>query len=208
MSVTVELSSLTPAAEEGWSELFDLAEVDSESWVLLGGQMVSLHAAEHGAAERARSTEGHRRGRRGQGSSARHRVARCVALHRGFELDGISPDGIGHRFWRRADPGPGRVLFDVLAPEGLGSRTTLFTEPPARTVQVPGSKQAIDRSEVVDVTVTGMLSGLGRTGRVQRPSLLAAIIAKAAATARLRSPSVVDVAEVLAGADPHQLPTR
>jgi hypothetical protein len=56
------------------------------------------------------------------------------------------------------------------------------TTPPARTVQVPGGTQALDRAEVVDVSV----SGLGRTrraaGRVRRPNLLGALVAKAAAT--------------------------
>jgi hypothetical protein len=69
---------------------------------------------------------------------------------RRFELDGASADGIGHRFVRKADPGPGRVAFDVLATEGLGARATVLTVPPLRTVQAPGSAQALAGSEVVD----------------------------------------------------------
>jgi hypothetical protein len=73
------------------------------------------------------------------------------------------------------------VTFDVLAPEGLGERTNTFTSPPARTVQVPGSVQAIQRSDVVTVTVTGM-AGTERAGEVRRPSLFGALVAKAVAT--------------------------
>ena len=48
---------------------------------------------------------------------------------------------------------------------------------PARTVQVPGSRQALDRSQLVAVRV-GESEGV-----VRRPSLLGALVAKAAATA-------------------------
>lgn len=38
------------------------------------------------------------------------------------------------------------VSIDVLAPEGLGSRTDLTTTPPGRTLQVPGGTQALEWS--------------------------------------------------------------
>ncbi len=47
-------------------------------------------------------------------------------LGQGFELDGVRPEGIGHRFLRPAT-GAGAVNFDILAPEGLGDRTSIFT---------------------------------------------------------------------------------
>jgi hypothetical protein len=53
--------------------------------------------------------------------------------------------------------------------------------PPLRTVQAPGSTQALTRSEVVDVGVTGLLSGRRSTGRVRRLDLLGALVIKAAA---------------------------
>jgi hypothetical protein len=49
-----------------------------------------------------------------------------------FELDGISPEGIGHRYTRAADPGPGKVIFDVLAVDNIGSRADLSTTQGAR----------------------------------------------------------------------------
>jgi len=68
-------------------------------------------------------------------------------------------------------------MFDVLAPEGLDERTDITTVRPARTVKVPGSRQALDRSQLVAVRVR-------ESERVvRRPSLLGALVVKAAATA-------------------------
>lgn len=89
--------------------------------------------------------------------------------HLGFELDGISPDGIAHRYRRS------RVTIDVLAPEGLSDRADLTTTPPGRTLQVPGETQALARSEFVPARTSTS------SGRVPRPSLLGAVVAKAVA---------------------------
>jgi hypothetical protein len=45
----IELLEVTPAAEEGWWLLFELAEDNGEDWLLVGGQMMFLLAAEHHA---------------------------------------------------------------------------------------------------------------------------------------------------------------
>lgn len=93
----------------------------------------------------------------------------------GFALQSISADGLAHRYTRTAEPGP--VVIDVLAPEGLGERADLTTTPPGRTIEVPGGTQALSRTEKVTVVHEG------RTGTIPRPTLLAAIAGKAAATA-------------------------
>jgi hypothetical protein len=175
------LHELTPAAEQGWGTLFDLGEVDSNSWLLIGGQMMYLLATEGGAAL-PRPTDDvdvvvDVRARPG----GTEWLAGWLG-QQGFDLDGISTDGIGHRFARQASPGPGRVVFDVLALEGLGERTRVFTKRPARTVQTPGSQQAFARSELVEVTVSGVLGGPERSGTVRRPNMLGALVIKAAAT--------------------------
>ncbi len=42
------LANLIPAVEEGWRTLFDLAEQDTDTWLLVGGQMMYLLAVEQG----------------------------------------------------------------------------------------------------------------------------------------------------------------
>lgn len=88
---------------------------------------------------------------------------------REFKLDGISPEGLAHRYRRR------KIAVDVLAPDGLGLRADLTTTPPGRTLQVPGGTQALQRTELVPVVIGTS------TGLVPRPSLLGAIISKAGA---------------------------
>ncbi|MDQ1743999.1 MAG: hypothetical protein QOE23_2338 [Pseudonocardiales bacterium] len=179
--VVAVLDRLTPAAEEGWHLLFDLAQIDVRSWMLIGGQLVYLLAAENGT-ELPRPTDDidvviDVRARPG----GTEWFAGWL-VERGYELDGVSADGIGHRFTKAADPGPGTVVVDILAPEGLGERTSLFTRRPARTVQAPGSVQALERSEVVGVQVSGDTGRPARIGRVRRPGLFGALVAKASAT--------------------------
>lgn len=178
----IHLSDLTPAAEEGWWLLFELAEEDAENWVLVGGQMVHLLAVELGVSELARPTDDvdvivNVRARQG----ATEWMAQAL-IERGFTLDGESPEGIGHRFTRSASGGVGKTVFDVLAPDGIGERTNVATVPPARTVSVPGGTQAFRRSELVEVEAVGVLSGESKSGLVRRPNLLGALVGKAAAT--------------------------
>jgi hypothetical protein len=180
--MSVRLDNLIPAAWEGWGLLFELASDIGEGWTIVGGQMVQVLAAEYGASDRVRPTEDMdvlvdvRARRDGTEQLGRWLVEHDV-LHEGY-----SPDGIGHRYTRVAVTGPGKLIVDVLAPEGLGERANLTTTPPARTIQVPGGTQALGRSEAVEVTITDFVGAGERTGTVLRPTLVAAIIAKAAAT--------------------------
>jgi hypothetical protein len=174
------LAGLIPAAQEGWNTLLDLGGVDTDSWLLVGGQMMYLLAAENGV-EMPRATADldvvvDVRARPG----GTEWLAGWLT-DRGYDMAGVSPDGIGHKFMRPATTGPGVVEFDVLGPEGVGERKPLFTRRPARTVQAPGSVQAFARSSVVPVTVLDA-AGSERTGRVRRPDVLGALVAKAAAT--------------------------
>lgn len=90
---------------------------------------------------------------------------------RGFVLAGASPHGVAHRYRRD------RVSIDVLAPEGLEPRTDVTTTPPGHTVQVPGGTQALNRTELLPIAA-GPSQGL-----LPRPSLLGALVVKAAAVA-------------------------
>lgn len=176
----IELQNMTPAAREGWAVLFALAEEDDRSWLLIGGQMMHLLAVELGAAI-IRPTDDVDVVVNVRTRPAGTEWLSGWLLARGFESAGISAENIAHRFVRAVTPGPGAVVFDVLGPEGLGSRSALYTLRPARTVQVPGSVQAFQRSALVDVGVTD-IGGVRAQGRVRRPSPLGALIAKAAAT--------------------------
>jgi hypothetical protein len=166
---------MATAQQQGWEVLLDVGIEFPTGWCLVGGQMVWLHAVEQGV-EPPRATEdvdvvvGV--------PAARGAIRRlCKWLEeRGFSLEGMNARGIGHRYVRAPSGAPGRVVFDVLAPDRLGTRADLTTTPPARTVAAPGARAALNRAEPVDVMVGA------RTGRVLRPTLLAAILAKAAAT--------------------------
>lgn len=153
---------------ELWATLIELCALLQGHWTLVGGQMVLLHAVENDVDLPRVSTDldilvNARIVSRG--------VRGFVAAieRRGFALDGMSPDGIAHRYRR------GGVSVDVLAPDGLGARPDLTTTPPGRTVQVPGGTQALARTQLVPVIFDG------RVGMVPRPSLLGAIVSKAVA---------------------------
>lgn len=164
----VRLSTLAGHDNELWDTLIELGEIRPGDWTLIGGQMVFLHAAEHGVTPPRISTDlDVLVNARIVGRPISAFVADIV--ERGFDLDGISPDGIAHRYRRHL------VTIDVLAPEGLSDRTDLTTTPPGRTLQVPGGTQALVRSEFVPVATDT------RSGLVPRPSLLGAIVAKALA---------------------------
>lgn len=186
----VRLSTLPGHDEQLWDILLELSELRPGEWTLVGGQMVYLHAVEHGITPPRVSTDLDIlvNARIVSGAVA----AFAAEIERlGFELDGIGPGNIAHRYRRQ------RVTIDVLAPDGLGPRTDLTTTPPGRTLQVPGGSQALLRTELVPVSVHG------HTGRIPRPSLLGAIMGKAVAVRVDDTPSAqrLDLAFLLSLVD-------
>lgn len=164
----VRLPTLPGQDDLLWATLVELTDLRPGEWTLIGGQMVFLHALEHGVEPPRVSTDlDVLVNARMVTGGVREFVLALEAV--GFVLAGVSPEGLAHRYQR------GGVSVDVLAPEGLGSRTDLSTTPPGRTLQVPGGTQALDRTELVPV-VFGDHQGL-----VPRPSLLGAIVGKAIA---------------------------
>lgn len=156
--------------EASWHALLDLHQELPVGWVLVGGQMVHLHAAERGY-PLVRPTD--------DADAVLDVKLRPPILHdvtaalvtMGFESAGVSASGVEHR-WQR-----GQAQIDVLIPQGLGERlrAQVVGVSGSPTVETPAGQIAVDLSEVVDVQVGD------RVGHVRRPTLLGALIAKAAA---------------------------
>jgi hypothetical protein len=171
--VRLESDLLTGALVELWSVLLDLSERLSDAWSLIGGQMVLLHGLENGRTPPAASTDLDVLADIQADQQSLQRLV-AVLTEMGFTPAGMSPQGnLMHRYQRGHVPGLLKV--DVLAADHLGPRANLMTTPPGRTIEVPGGRQAIQRTETVRVELGE------RTGIVRRPSLLGAIVGKAAA---------------------------
>jgi hypothetical protein len=177
MTVTIELPWLGSPADELWEVLLRLADkarTRRVPWMLIGGQMMLLHALEHGRKPFQVSQDGDAI------ADIRARpegLTKLVAIleEEDFELDGVSGDGRAHRYQHKTFDPP--VMVDVLAPDNVGPRANLTTTPPGRTVEVPGGTQALQRMEAVEVVLTS-----GSRGMMPRPDLLGAIVIKAGAT--------------------------
>ncbi len=160
-----EIGQLTAQGRATWEAIAQLAErVPIDEWVVVGGQMVAIHAALAGVDPPRVTDDGDVVvDVRGAGRRAMGAVARTL-VDIGFTVLS-SPDDVT-RFVR------GDATIDLLAPEGLAGHAT--TIPPGRAVQAPGTTQAITRRRLVTVDwVTGSTT-------VHCPSLLGAIVAKAA----------------------------
>jgi hypothetical protein len=152
-----------------WSTLLDIADRE-QRWTVVGARMVELHLVERGRVLRRSSLDGDAMGDARARPNPVRRIAQLLS-EAGFALEGIAVSGAGHTFVKRG------VEIDVLAPENLGvnSERDRTTIPPLHTVEVPGGRQALDRTEWVEVEVAG------RRGRLPRPNLLGAILLKARA---------------------------
>ena len=152
-----------------WLVLLDLAQ-RQRHWTVIGARMVELHAFERGRTVARTTVDADALADARERPNPVRRIAQ-ILVDAGFELADPSAFGVGHTFLRDG------VEIDVLAPEHLGSRSTTarVTVPPAHTVEVPGGRQALARSEMVEVAI-----GDAR-GRLPRPNLLGAVLIKARA---------------------------
>ncbi|HEX9695449.1 MAG TPA: hypothetical protein VGB64_03945 [Actinomycetota bacterium] len=162
----VDLSSIEGPEVEAWSELMLFAEHFHDSWCVVGAQMVVLHALVHGISRPLRTID------LDILVDVRAKSPREISaflLGRGFELDGVSADGVGHRFVRE------RISIDVLSIDNIGERTDTTTVPPARTILVPGGRQAIGRLETVSLAIDG------KAGTIPVPDWIGALVLKSRA---------------------------
>lgn len=179
-----------------WLALVKLQKDLPAEWTLIGAQMVALHGLELGKQlPRATADADLVVNARVVGVEV---SSFAVALEQaGYLLEGVDAHGVGHRF------SDGRVSLDLLAPDGIDrARIDLTTIKPARTISVPGSTQALNRSELVSVSIKG------REGHIPRPNLLGAILVKARAVDVDDVPEsqVRDLAFLLSlASDPHEI---
>lgn len=173
--VAIDLSPmLTAPGVAAWQALDELADrVDTRQWMVAGGMMVMLHGQRYGVDLPRTTTDADVVvDVRAFGRDAMRRVAAQLEEF-GFTVE-ASPDGVT-RYVRV------NAKIDLLAPDGLGGKA-IETSPPGRAVMAPGSTQALERTESVEVAWRQ-----GTSTAVRVPSLLGAIIAKSAAATEIVS---------------------
>lgn len=165
----VLLPPMPEPQESAWRTLLDLEDGLDCHWCLIGGQMVTLILIEHGWHEPHRPTD--------DGDVVlgvwleRQALSQATGLLRGqgYDEDSTS-DGYGYRYRRE------RATIDLLLPEEIGRQQRVPRTTSGRPgIEVPGGNQALIRSERLPVQLGE------RVGRVRRPNLLGALVAKAAA---------------------------
>ncbi len=168
MTDPIILPAMSDAQEASWHALMELSERVETGWTLIGGQLVHLHCAERGLTP-ARPTNDVDTVVDIRASPDMLETFTRALTDIGFIPD-TSGDGIQHR-WNRD-----LAQFDVLIPEGVGERAaSRVGVGGAPTISAPGTTQALARTDVVEVMVGS------KTGAVPRPTLVGALVAKAAA---------------------------
>lgn len=163
------LPAMPPEQTASWLGLLDLHDHLAQGWTLIGGQLVHLHCAERGQLPVRPTNDADTVIDVRADPKMLHTFTKTLEVL-GFASAGITAEGRQHR-WKRGD-----ASIDVLLPEGTGERSSDrqgVTGSP--TLPTEGGTQALRRSETVAVTVEG------RDGFVRRPSLVGALVVKAAA---------------------------
>jgi hypothetical protein len=170
-TVLIRLPDLGDTLTRVWHLLFHLSEEVPDVWCLIGGLMVALYGVQHGRTDIRPTADGDVLVDIRADPSALRQVSSFLT---GRDLNpDPAPDGILHRF--KGTVHSDEIVIDVLAPDHVGERADLTTTAGGRTIEVPGGTQALSQTEYVQVNVGG------RTGRIQRPNLVGAILVKLAA---------------------------
>ena len=170
----VRLLPASDADAELWRLTREVAGIlQGIPWVLIGGQMVAVIEAEHGASVgRATGDVDTLLDVRALSTAIQSAAQRLLAA--GF-VPQRHAEGLTYRFVRCND------VVDVLAPDHLGNRADLTTMPPDATLETIGGSQAISRRRSVLVD-----TGDGPF-ELPIPSLVGAIIIKARAATAART---------------------
>lgn len=163
----IVLPPLGALETELWRVLLDLREAH-DGWTLIGGQMVFLLGLEHQAVPPRISAD---IDVVADIRAQPPRLPRVVAWLEecGFAVGEPDPDGYAHRFTR------GRVVLDLLIPDGAGERVDRSSSDSSRTVPVAGGTYALKRSRDLEVVVDGC------TGQIPCPDVLGALVVKSRA---------------------------
>lgn len=167
--MTVVLTGLTERQRQSWLSLLDVATNLPDGWCLVGGQMVHLLCQERGLSPSRPTNDGDVvLDVRTQPNVLRDFTGALAAV--GFTSAGVSPDGHQHRWVKD------KATIDVLIPQSLGqTAASRKGVTGGTTLATPGAQQALRRSESVTVQVDEKI------GTIRRPSMLGALVAKAAA---------------------------
>lgn len=161
-----------------WNALLDVADAQPEGWTLIGALMVMLHAHTAGIDARRTTRDADALAdTRGVAQATRRLAATLHQLGWQMHPDHPRTNEVGFRFTRDG------LLFDVLAPDGLGEHTDITTIPPLTTLSIPGGSRALRRTVVHEVAIGE------RTGGLPAPDLLGALIIKARAAATDHGPT-------------------
>ena len=184
----VQLPALVGRQAESWLALIEIAPRLGTAWALVGGQMVLLHVVERQSLEgRPTADVDVVMDVRADSSSLAH--MHRVLSQAGFSQDQPSPDGVAHRYRRSG------ATIDVLAPDHMGTRAKLNLGV-GRTIEAPGSSQALVRSSHVRVELVN-----GASAVVRRPTLIGALLGKTAAVFEIVSQPPAERAKHLGDAD-------
>lgn len=168
MSTVVHVDPPNAEAKRLWKAALELARDfgADERWVLVGGLMVQLHAIERDRVSRLTADIDFL-------GDSRRRPAMTVRMaealkERGGEMamPSVSNENLGYRF--EVDGS----IVEILGSDGV--RRDPKTLGRYTTFQVPGGSQALERAEVVEVSLEG-----GEPVAIRRPNLLGAILLKA-----------------------------
>ena len=95
----IEIPDLGEDFHQMWIELIVLAENPPAPWVLIGAHMVAIHGWERGREQIRPSKDADILVDARAVTDGTARMSEAL-IDRNYRLDGISPDGIGHRFIR------------------------------------------------------------------------------------------------------------
>lgn len=170
----IKIDPPTAEAKKLWSMAIELAKAfgSNEPWALIGGLMVQLHSFEFGG--RARPTTDIDVLGDSRQSPMTERISQ-VLVERGGEMAKPSrgDEDLAYKFDVKGE------TVEVLGCDGLKRDPKTIGK--FTTIQVPGGTQALQRSEIVRVSLDG-----GDPIEIRRPSLLGAILIKARIMAKKR----------------------